>query len=131
MGLTSSAPSCPERYLPLVHCCILDALHEIKYLKILKIFISKTAIKLSVITFSAGFPSCIIQYAGGPYHNGNILEIHADLIYLTYWIRGTPYRRRVTLLLQFRVSCTGPTEVMVVKTVVRLPLKAKCATTEC
>lgn len=53
MGLTSSTPSCPERYLALVHCYILDALHEIKYLKISKIFILKTAIKLPVITFSA------------------------------------------------------------------------------
>lgn len=53
MGLTSSALSCPERYLALVHCSILCALHEIKYLKILKIFILKIAIELPVITFSA------------------------------------------------------------------------------
>ena len=53
MGLTSPALSCSERYLGLVHCYILDALHEIKYLKILKIFILKIAIKLPVITFSA------------------------------------------------------------------------------
>lgn len=53
MGLTSSAPACPKRYLALVHCYILYALHEIRYLQILKIFILKTAIKLCVITFSA------------------------------------------------------------------------------
>ena len=53
VGLTSSAPSCPKRYFALVHCYRLYALHEIRYLQILKIFILKTAIKLCVITFSA------------------------------------------------------------------------------
>lgn len=43
----------------------------------------------------------------------------------------TPYRPKGTLLLQFPEPCIGPTEGMVVKTVVRWPLNAECAMTEC
>lgn len=127
----SSALSCPERSLALFHCYWLCALHEIKYLKILKIFILKTAIKLSVITFSAWLWKRHYSICRWSFHKGSVLEMHAALIHLNSLMCSSPYRPSGSLWFPFHASCMVPTEEMVVKIVVQWPLNAKCTMTEC